>query len=180
MEKIYEEASKRIKNLTQTELNSVNLFKTINEHALSLHNYYIDRLILSPEKFEKIDKNIRRILMDNHIHLKPANKKRFYLPRKEFGRGLESVSNKAERIILQFYADLKYKANYCLKRAEILLVINSKKTHTATIAEFLSRKYNENVNELKISDLVKLQREYLCKKSKEALALYFVRMSKEY
>ncbi|XP_036354685.1 uncharacterized protein LOC118761119 [Octopus sinensis] len=117
---------------------------------------------IEPGEFEQIDKNVRRILMESHIHMRPANKEKLYLPRNKLGRGLECVSNKSERMLFQFYHDLKHKADYCLRREGILRVVNSKKTHMATIVEFISRKYNiENINELTITKLVEIQHEYL-------------------
>ncbi|XP_029657682.1 uncharacterized protein LOC115231939 [Octopus sinensis] len=75
---------------------------------------------------------------------------------------IECVSNKSKRILFQIYHDLKHKADYCLRREGILRVVNSKKTHMATIVEFISRKYNiENINELTITKLDKIQHEYL-------------------
>ncbi|XP_029656212.1 uncharacterized protein LOC115230137 [Octopus sinensis] len=87
LKSIFDEMKKRINNLATTKLNSGNLFKSINEHALSLYNYYIGLIDIDPTEFEVIDKKIRGILIQNKIHLKPANKERLYLPRNCLGEG---------------------------------------------------------------------------------------------
>ncbi|XP_029655000.1 uncharacterized protein LOC115228578 [Octopus sinensis] len=114
IEKISAEIKARIKRLTSTKLNAVNLFKALNEHALSLYNYYIGLIDIEPDDFEVIDREIRLQLNSYHIHLRPANCQRLYLPRTYLGRGLESISMKSERMLLEFYTDIKRKSVCCL------------------------------------------------------------------
>ncbi|XP_029657451.1 uncharacterized protein LOC115231609 [Octopus sinensis] len=159
---LFGELKKRIDNLSKTKLNSCKLFKAINEHALSLYNYYIGLVDIEPLEFEQIDKNVRSILVHHRIHLKPANKERLYLPRDQFGRGLVSITHKNERILLQFLRDLETKSRYCIRKEGILRVINSKRTHLATIAEYLKRKYNiQDIGSLDLNMLRELQKNSL-------------------
>ena len=110
-EKILKEIYNRVELLCKTKLNAKNMFRAINEYALSLLDYYIGILDFKPKEMERIDIEIRRILNSYKIHLKPANKERLYLPRSEFGRGLISIEYKAEKILHSFYSYLKEENN---------------------------------------------------------------------
>src|SRR5690606_35945729 len=70
--KVRDEIINRTKRLCETKLNSKNLFKGINEHAISVINYHIGVLKLEPSDFSKLDDEIRKVLMDYKIHLQPA------------------------------------------------------------------------------------------------------------
>src|SRR5699024_12782052 len=56
---IAERVTERTAKLCQTKLNSVNLFKGINEFASSTVNYYIGLLPYEPKEFEEMDKQVR-------------------------------------------------------------------------------------------------------------------------
>ncbi|XP_029657902.1 uncharacterized protein LOC115232203 [Octopus sinensis] len=79
MDSILENVKKRITMLSKTNLNAVNLFRGINEYALSLYNYYIGLINIEPYEFDEIDQQIRRLLTTLKLHLQPANKERLYL-----------------------------------------------------------------------------------------------------
>ncbi|XP_029655022.1 uncharacterized protein LOC115228605 [Octopus sinensis] len=162
MKTIARNVKERIESLAKTKLSAVNLFKAINEYALSLYNYYIGLIDIEPSEFDAIDLVIRRILTTLRIHLKPANKERLYLGRNGFGRGLISISNKSECILLQFLSDLERKASLCLRRAGILRVLREKKTHMTTIARFLALKYNlEDQSKLDVNLIKECQKKRL-------------------
>ncbi|XP_029655886.1 uncharacterized protein LOC115229716 [Octopus sinensis] len=134
----------RNEKLSETKLNSVNLFKAINkknEHALSLCNYYIGLIDLESCEFEKIYKLVRKILMILNVHMKPACKERLYLPRNMFGRGLISITFKAEKMLLDFKTSLERRKLTSLRSAGILWAEQQRKSHMATITEFLRIKY---------------------------------------
>ena len=59
----------RVKKLCKTSLNGSNLMRGINEHAISLLNYYIGLIDVEPDEFAKIDQIIRQILIHHGIHL---------------------------------------------------------------------------------------------------------------
>ncbi|XP_029654738.1 uncharacterized protein LOC115228247 [Octopus sinensis] len=134
----------RIEKLSETKLNSVNLFKAVNEHALSLCNYYIGLIDLEPCEFEEIDKLVRKILMNLNVHMKPACKERLYLPRNMFGRGLISITFKAEKMLLDFKTSLERRKFTSLRSAGILWAEQQRKSHMATITEFLRIKYESS------------------------------------
>ena len=116
--KIKKELAARAERLCKTKLNAKNLFKALNEHALSLINYHIGVLRLEPEDFSEIDHEIRQILTYHKVHMQPACKERLYLPRLELGRGLQSVEHKSEQMLLQ----LKTSEHISTRRVTILKV----------------------------------------------------------
>ncbi|KAL6121570.1 hypothetical protein NUSPORA_01495 [Nucleospora cyclopteri] len=81
-EKIKLELLVRIEKLCKTKPNGKNLFTAINEHAISLVNYYIGILKIESENFANLDELIRLILNKNKIILKPTYKEGFCLPNK--------------------------------------------------------------------------------------------------
>ena len=103
----------RAERLCSSKLNAKNLFKALNEHALSLINYHIGVLRLEPEDFSEIDHEIRH---KHRVHMQPACRERLYLPRSEMGRGLQSIEQKSEHMLLQ----LKTSEHISTRRAAIL------------------------------------------------------------
>jgi hypothetical protein len=95
-ERIKNDVYERIIKLCNGKLNSVNLFRSLNEYAISKLNYYIGLIDFEPKEFQEIDLMIRRILIKHKIHFKPACLERQYMSRKEFGRGLENVNHKVK------------------------------------------------------------------------------------
>ncbi|KAF7677982.1 hypothetical protein TCON_2633 [Astathelohania contejeani] len=106
-EKVRRELLARVNRLCESNLNSKNLFKAINEHAISLVNYHIGLQHLEPADFLKLDHEIHQALIKHKVHLKPGCKERLYLPRTEMGRGLHSVEMKSEYMLLQLLDTLK-------------------------------------------------------------------------
>ena len=139
--KVRNEILKRTKRLCETKLNSKNLFKGINEHAISVINYHIGVLKLEPGDFKTIDDDIRKVLMDYKVHLQPANKERLYLPREKLGRGLCNIENKSEQMLLELNKSLERSSNVSLRRAAILKVEKDNSTHLALIKSYLLMKY---------------------------------------
>ncbi|XP_029656455.1 uncharacterized protein LOC115230394 [Octopus sinensis] len=65
-------------------------------------------------------------------------------------------------MLLEFLKDIEMKASYCLRREGILKAVRFKKTHMATIKEFLCRKYQFATPEsLKLNVLKDLQGKHL-------------------
>ncbi|KAL6121905.1 hypothetical protein NUSPORA_01116 [Nucleospora cyclopteri] len=58
----------KVEKVCKTKLNGKNLFRAINEHAISLVNYYIGVLKIEPDDFARLDEEIRLILTKNKIH----------------------------------------------------------------------------------------------------------------
>ena len=139
--KIKHELINRVERLCKTRLNAKNLFKAINEHAISVINYHIGVLKLEPKNFSEIDHEIRQVLNKYDIHKQPACKERLYLSRIELGRGLDNVELKSENMLIQLYSTLHQHKNTCTRRAAILKVETDNQTHLANIEHFLQLKY---------------------------------------
>ena len=75
-QKILHEIYSRTELLCKSKLNAKNLFKVINEYAISLINYYVGVLDFSLDEIGMADHEIRKILMKYKIHIKPSNKER--------------------------------------------------------------------------------------------------------
>ncbi|KAF9762620.1 hypothetical protein NGRA_1887 [Nosema granulosis] len=141
-EKVKKEILMRIDRLCKTSLNGANLFRAIIEHSISVINYHIGLIKLEPEEFEKLDQEIRQVLIKHQIHLQPGCKERHYLPRIELGRGLHSVELKSESMLLELYRTLNEAKHSSLRRAAILKNEMESKSHLSQIEAFLLTKYN--------------------------------------
>ena len=139
--KVRNEIIERTKRFCETKLNSKNLFKGINEHAISVINYHIGVLKLEPSDFKTIDDEIRKVLMDYKVHLQPANKERLDLPRSQLGRGLCNIEHKSEHMLLELNKSLERFRNVSLRRAAILKVEKDNSTQLALINSYLIAKY---------------------------------------
>lgn len=142
--RVRSEIIKRTERLCKTNLNSRNLFKGINEHAISVINYHIGVLKLEPSDFKSLDDDIRKILIENKIHLQPANKERLYLPRKMLGRGLCNIEHKSEHMLLELNRAFERSIKVSLRRAAVLKVEKENSTHLALINRYLTAKYKLN------------------------------------
>ena len=139
--KIKMELTARAERLCKTKLNAKNLFKALNEHALSLVNYHIGVLRLEPEDFSHIDHEIRQILIRHKVHMQPACRERLYLPRAEMGRGLHNIEHKSEQMLLQLKSTLVRHQHTSTRRAAILKVEMDNQTHLSKIEDYLKIKY---------------------------------------
>jgi hypothetical protein len=54
-EKVKTEIIKRTERICMTKMNGKNMFRAINEHALSVINYHIGLLKLEPADFQYLD-----------------------------------------------------------------------------------------------------------------------------
>ena len=155
--KIKAEMIKRTEALCATKLNAKNLFKAINEHAISVINYHVGVLKLEPDDFVKIDKEIRKVLISNKIHLQPSCKERLYLPRELLGRGLQSIEHKSECMLHQLNETLEASKLVSLRRAAILKVEKDCKSHLYLINGFLKAKYPLTDEKVTLKALHKMQ-----------------------
>ena len=141
-ERVKEEMYTRAEKLCQTKLNGKNMVRAINEYALSLINYYVGVLKIEPEEYQKVDKDIRQILIKFDIHKQPACKQRLYLSRDEMGRGFQNIEHKSESMLLQLYYCLTSKNNSSLRRNAIMKVEQNNKSHLSQIIQYLITKYD--------------------------------------
>ncbi|KAF7679734.1 hypothetical protein TCON_2468 [Astathelohania contejeani] len=121
-EKVRRELLAKVNRLCNSYLNLKNLFKAINEHAISLVNYHVGLQHLEPADFLKFDHEIRQTLIKHKVHLKPGCKEKLYFPRTEMGRGLHSVEMKSEYMLLQLLDTLKKYKNISSRQAAIFEV----------------------------------------------------------
>ncbi|KAF7683405.1 hypothetical protein TCON_1381 [Astathelohania contejeani] len=70
-EKVRRELLARVNKLCESYLNSKNLFKAVNEHAINLVDYYIELQPIVPAEFLKLDHEIRQALIKHKVHSKP-------------------------------------------------------------------------------------------------------------
>ncbi|MGL5716602.1 MAG: RNA-directed DNA polymerase [Paraclostridium sp.] len=139
---IKEEMLARIERILKSKLNGKNTIRAINEHAISLLNYYVGVLELGPNDFKEMDKSIRQLLIRHGVHLQPGCKERLYLPRCEMGRGLHNIEFRSENMLLQLYRNLASFEKVCTRRAAILKVERNNVTHLSLIESYLKCKYN--------------------------------------
>ncbi|KAL6122446.1 hypothetical protein NUSPORA_00483 [Nucleospora cyclopteri] len=116
-EKCKVELLDRVENLCKTKLNGKNLFRAINEHAISLINYYIGVLKIKPDDFARLNDEIRFILTKNKINFQSSCKERLYLPRTEMGRGLCSVEQRSEQMLLQLKTQFEKEHHRSIRKA---------------------------------------------------------------
>ncbi|KAL6121910.1 hypothetical protein NUSPORA_01121 [Nucleospora cyclopteri] len=150
----------------QDKINGRNLFKAVNEHAISLVNYYIGILKLEPYDYARLDNEIRTILTKYKIHFQPSCKERLYLPRTEMSRGLCSVEHRSEQMLLQLRMQLEKDRHTSIRRATILCVGKKIWTNLTLIVLYLSSKYNINQQDLEITKLINIQKTNLYNKIK--------------
>ena len=141
-EKVREELLARVERLCERKLNAHNLFHAINEHAISLVNYYVGVWRVGAEEFEELDHAVRKVLLKHHVHYQPASKARLYLPRAELGRGLHSIAHRSECVLLQLYDTLELNSVVSTRRSAILAVEQRAKTHLALIRSYIALRYN--------------------------------------
>ncbi|GIX64796.1 reverse-transcriptase domain containing protein,putative [Babesia caballi] len=90
--RIREEIKKRVNMLLDTDLSAKNLFRAVNQYALTVPNYYIGVVPMEPYQFARLDRIVRTQLYEKGAHKHCANISRLYLPRKELGGGgMDSV-----------------------------------------------------------------------------------------
>lgn len=165
-ENMRKEILHRVENLCKSGLNSRNLFSAINEYALSLINYFVGVIPMEYEEMERIDIDIRKILVRYKFHFKPANKERLYLPRKELGRGLGNIVHRSEIIEYNIHNYLSKDSNTCLRKNAILQVMKAENSSTFLVVEFLKSKYNIST-ELNVKTLKNAQKNMLYTKINE-------------
>ncbi|KAI4290877.1 hypothetical protein PAPHI01_0151 [Pancytospora philotis] len=118
-EKVRAELLARVERLCKTRLNARHLFHAINEHALSLTNYYVGVLRLEPRDFEELDHAVRQCLSRHGLHAQPACKERLYLPRAQLGRGLHCLAFRSELMLTQLSSTLQASFEASTRRAAI-------------------------------------------------------------
>nr|XP_027195135.1 uncharacterized protein LOC113789754 [Dermatophagoides pteronyssinus] len=125
----------KVDALCKTKLNGKNLMMAINQYAISTMNYYIGLIDFKPNELKSMDDDIRRILKKYNIIRHSANNERLYMDRKELGRGLQKIEERAEAILFNFHSSLEQN-NKAIIDNEI-----AKGTSLGTIKTFITNKY---------------------------------------
>ena len=87
------ETENRINNLIRLELYDKNLIKAISCRVIPAVVYVMNVWRFTKTDLDKLDKIIKRILRENHMHGKQGSDERLYLRRKIGGRGLKSFKD---------------------------------------------------------------------------------------
>ena len=132
----------RVDKICKTRLNGKNTVRALNEFALSVVNYYIGVLLIGQSDYQTIDDEVRKLLIENGVHLQPACKERLYLPRNEIGRGLCNIVHQSERMQLELLKSLEASKEVSLRRAAILKTLQDENASLAIIDIFLKEKYS--------------------------------------
>lgn len=117
------------------------MVRAINQNAISIINYFIGIINFKEKDLERIDREIRKVMMDNRIHIPGACTERLYLPRGELGRGILNVENLGERIEHKLWENLE-KREYTNRVKVIVENEKENKSQLSQIKETLTKKYN--------------------------------------
>ena len=90
---VKKEYLRRVRKVLESKLNGGNLIKAINTWAVSLLRYSAAFIDWNMAELEKLDRRTRKLMtMHGALHPK-SDVDRLYIPRKEGGRGLQSVED---------------------------------------------------------------------------------------
>ncbi|GIX66428.1 reverse transcriptase domain containing protein [Babesia caballi] len=144
--RIHEEI-KKVNMLLDTDLSAKNLFRAVNQYALTVPNYYIGVVPLEPYQFARLDRMVRKQLYEKGAHKHCANISRLYLPRKELGRGLHNLEFRAEMMLLNLWLTLSADENKSTRRAAILQHHRQTYSHASLITTYLHDKYGLTIRD---------------------------------
>jgi hypothetical protein len=157
----------RIISICNSRLNSKNLFKAINEFALSKLNYYVGIIEFKSKELSEMDCQVRLILRRFRIHMKPTNVERLYIKGDSLGRGLDNIEHKVERISLNMHEKMQHQSQYCQRRNFIMRMEKRLLTQFAVIKEYLKEKYQiKEETEITSKILIECQKNALINKIK--------------
>ena len=109
---------KRFKMILRSELSSKHTFEAINLYAIPALSYGFPVLHWIITELEIIERETRKMLQQYHAMHSQGDVTRLYLPRKNGGRGLISITNHCKNTIINF-------SNYLLNSEEQLLKLAS-------------------------------------------------------
>ncbi|KAF7682785.1 Retrovirus-related Pol polyprotein from type-2 retrotransposable element R2DM [Astathelohania contejeani] len=158
-EKVKREMIMRDDRLCNSNLNAKNLFKAINEHAISLINHHVGLQYLEPADFAAIDQKVRLSLIKHNVHLKPGCKEKLYHPQNKMGRNFHSVEMKSECMLLELWETLEKYKNISSIRTAILKVMEQEKTHLSIINQYFKLRYS--LEDVSVKSVINAQRDSL-------------------
>ena len=96
-EKVFEqvkgEVNKRVKMLTNTELNDVNLVCAINTKVIPVAAYPMNVCKFNGGELKELDQVIKRELRSKNMPGKQSSDERLYIRKEDGGRGIKSLKN---------------------------------------------------------------------------------------
>ena len=104
-ERVKGKVNKRVKMLTNTELNDVNLVRAINTKVIPVAAYSMNVCKFTDGELKELDQVIKRKLRSKNILGKQSSNERLYLIREDGGRGMKSLRDiyKETRLRVTFY-----------------------------------------------------------------------------
>jgi len=90
-ERVKDEVTKRVRMLTQTELNDANLIKAINVKVVPVATYAMNICRFTVGELKALDQIIKKELRGKNMLGRQASDERLYLKRERGGRGLKSL-----------------------------------------------------------------------------------------
>ena len=87
------EVNKRVKILTSTELNNVNLVRAINTKLIPVAAYPMNVCKFTDGELKELDQVIKRELRSKNMLGKQSSNDRLYLIREDGGKGIKSLRN---------------------------------------------------------------------------------------
>lgn len=121
---IFENILNRVKNIFCCNLYSINFFLALNEYPISLLNYISGVVDLNENYLDELDNEIRKILGENKVHFKLANRLRIHLSIGINGRRLQICIRRVKLMLNNMYnylqcgADDNVKKHYTAARGE--------------------------------------------------------------
>ena len=95
MKKVFErvkgEVNKRVKKLTKTKLNDVNLIHAIKKNVIPVAAYSMNICKFTDEELKQLGQVIKREQISKNMFGKESNNERLYLIREDGGRGIKSL-----------------------------------------------------------------------------------------
>lgn len=104
--KIKKEYFTRLKMIMKSELTSKHTIDAINSYAVPVISYGFQILDWTITDLETIDRDTRKMLQNYHLMHIQSNVGRLYIPRKDGGRGLISVTDHFRNSIINFSSHL--------------------------------------------------------------------------
>ena len=91
---------KRLKKITSSKLNSINVIPAIDTFAIPAISYGCQVLDWSITQLEQIDRETRKVLKRNKFLNIHSDNHRIYLPRKQGGRGLLNITDQYKKAMI--------------------------------------------------------------------------------
>lgn len=143
----------RVDKITNTNLTGKNMIHAINEYAITLIDYHTGLVDMKEKDHQEIDKEIKKVMYKKKLIRNAANIDRIYIRRKEQGRGLSSVVEKVENILLKFHVNLEENQ----EKEQIIRMEKRNTTELGVIKINIANKYGLEENLINGKTLKKAQ-----------------------